>query len=50
MVRGSKDIGIAVELLQLAKQIASNLPNCLLQSVRESFLPFDGASFAWNLR
>ena len=27
MVRGSKDMGIAVELLQLAKQIASNLPN-----------------------
>ena len=26
MVRGSKDMGIAVELLQLAKQIAGNLP------------------------
>ena len=46
---GLQGHGIAVEQLQLAMQIAGKLPNCLLQSVRESFLRFDGARFAWNL-
>jgi len=41
---------IAVEQLQLAKQTAGKLPNCLLQSVRESFLRFDVVRLAWNLR